>query len=142
MTFDLDGNTTSQTYFTQGSNEGMHYIYYQNDPIPEGNHTLIATIQHASGDISAYIDYITYKPSFSTLTDKPVFQDIPDPNGTTTSNIPISSSKNTPATAIIVGATVGGILVLGGMIAAGLWLLRKKQQKRKLHINSRRSDNS
>jgi len=121
MSFDLDGNSTTQSFFTVpgGSNEGMHFVYYQNDALSAGNHTLNASIQYAEGPVAAYVDYITYEPSFAVIAGKPDFQ----PGPSTSS--PVSATSHSDA-GVIAGVTVSGTLLLLGLVI-GWWFIRKKR---------------
>ncbi|THU90209.1 hypothetical protein K435DRAFT_802159 [Dendrothele bispora CBS 962.96] len=105
-----------------------YYVFGVNNPdLPAGNHTLTATIHGAEGSISAYIDYITYKPIFGTLIDKPDFSDsdptpIPNPNPNT--------SGSHDSVAVKVGATIGSLLLITILIAS-LWFFKRRQKREK-----------
>jgi hypothetical protein len=124
MIFDVDGNSTSKSYFVGDSNDrsSLHFVYFSNPDLPAGNHTLTVAIHSVSGLIYAFIDYITYKPIFSTLADKPDFS---EPDFTTPD--PPSRSRDS-ATAVIAGATVGSLLLITILLTA-LWFFKKRQKK-------------
>ncbi|THV00486.1 hypothetical protein K435DRAFT_854719 [Dendrothele bispora CBS 962.96] len=130
MTFDVDGNSTSKSYFTPDYEPSLHFVYFSNPDLPAGNHTLTVTIHSVSGNISAYIDYITYKPTFNTLIDKPDFSR-PDP-------APISNPDPNPSgshdsVAVKVGATIGSLLLVT-ILVASLWFFSKRRQKRERRL--------
>ncbi|THU75812.1 hypothetical protein K435DRAFT_880139 [Dendrothele bispora CBS 962.96] len=150
MKFDVDGNSTLNSYFTQANETSLHFIYFSDPDLSTGNHTLTVTIHSVSGDIFAFIDYITYKPIFSTLADKPDFSDSdpttgpsPDPNSATgpspdpDSTISPSSDPNTDnigpsqshdSAAVIVGAAIGSLLLIT-ILVASLWFLKRRWKK-------------
>ncbi|THU90433.1 hypothetical protein K435DRAFT_912027 [Dendrothele bispora CBS 962.96] len=125
MTFDVDGNSTLGSYFTPASHTSLHFVYFSNPDLPAGNHTLTATIHSVKGNISAYIDYITYKPIFSTLIDKPDFSD-PDP--TSISPPDPTPSGNHGSAAVIAGATIGPLLLITILITS-LWFFKQRQKR-------------
>ncbi|KAK7439774.1 hypothetical protein VKT23_017348 [Stygiomarasmius scandens] len=133
MDFTVDSITTSKTFFYDGSSfpGTPHFIYFENQSLEPGNHTLIATITLIRGNITASIDYLTYRPSFSTILDKPVFV---SPKTPSQSALPSptspgqTSSNHKTHTGVIAGAAVGGVaaVVLLGLL---LWWLHKLQKK-------------
>ncbi|KAF5341575.1 hypothetical protein D9758_014051 [Tetrapyrgos nigripes] len=146
MNFDVDGNSTLKTYFAPVKgfklDTSLNYVYFSNPDLPAGNHTLNVTIHSVSGNISAYIDYITYKPIFSTLVDKPEFSD-PDP---TTSSSPEPNqgdpgpSRSHVSAAVIVGATVGSLLLITILITA-LWFFNKRKNSKQHRLLGIHEDN-
>ncbi|THU94657.1 hypothetical protein K435DRAFT_860286 [Dendrothele bispora CBS 962.96] len=115
--------TTSQAIGTP------HFPYFQNDSLAEGNHTLIMTVDDVTGNTSVVIDYLTYKPSFATLKDKPIFPPIILNGNSTSSPDPPPDPPPGPRsnTATIVGSVVGGVAFLG--LLAGIWLLYKRKRQ-------------
>ncbi|KAK7453501.1 hypothetical protein VKT23_011778 [Stygiomarasmius scandens] len=139
MNFTLDGNTTTRQFFSTDSQLNIfHFVYFQNDTLDPGNHTLTATVADIQGEgsVSAIIDYITYKPSFGLLVEKPVFND-DTPNSTTTSLPPPqntslvgkdNSDHNTPVGAIA-GGVVAGVIILLALLIGGLFYYRRKRRE-------------
>ncbi|THV00485.1 hypothetical protein K435DRAFT_854718 [Dendrothele bispora CBS 962.96] len=126
MTFDVDGNSTSKNYFTPNSEPSLHFVYFSNPDLPAGNHTLTATIHSVEGNISAYIDYITYKPIFSTLIDKPDFS---DPNPNPIPNPDPNHPGSHDSVAVKVGTTIGSLLFMTVLVAS-LWFLKRRQKRK------------
>ncbi|THU90207.1 hypothetical protein K435DRAFT_864492 [Dendrothele bispora CBS 962.96] len=128
MTFDVDGNSTPKSYFTSATvfSESLHFVYFSNPDLPAGNHTLIVTIHSLSGNISAYIDYITYKPIFYTLIDKPDFSE-PKPTPIPSPNPDPNQSGSHDSVAVKVGATIGSLLLIT-ILVASLWFFKRRQK--------------
>ncbi|KAJ7906158.1 hypothetical protein B0H13DRAFT_2194357 [Mycena leptocephala] len=135
MEFTLDGNTTTNV-FTPGADLLVkpHFVYFTTPFDAEtGNHTLVAKVVDAVGSPppAARIDYITYRPSFATIADKPNF---PPPAASATG--PTGAPSASSATAIqhrssvgaIVGGVIGGCLLLALLVGA-FWLLRQRRTK-------------
>ncbi|KAF7332882.1 hypothetical protein MVEN_02393500 [Mycena venus] len=77
MEFTLDGNTTTKV-FTPGTDTLVkpHFVYFSATfDAATGNHTLVAKVLDVAGSPppAVRIDYITYRPSFATIADKPNF---------------------------------------------------------------------
>ncbi|KAK7461014.1 hypothetical protein VKT23_008942 [Stygiomarasmius scandens] len=139
----LDGESQS-VVFTNGEllqpGGTPHFPYFKNDSLEEGNHTLIMTIKNVTGNASATIDYITYKPTFDILQDKPNFPPIALDNNTS----PVPSPTMTPLpdpesksnVGVIAGAVVGGVVLLV-LLILGFWLLwrRKKRAREEDDMN-------
>ncbi|KAF7352138.1 hypothetical protein MVEN_01177000 [Mycena venus] len=146
MSFTLDGTTTTQHYFVgQDTNFPVdltfHFPYFQNDSLPSGNHTLTATIVDVVGNATASIDYITYRPNFALLSEKPVFPDLPSVtgiNGTGTSpsaTPPPITPTNTHTKPRPIGAIVGGTIAGAVLVVALLFGLWYRQKRRRLRSN-------
>ncbi|THU75733.1 hypothetical protein K435DRAFT_880256 [Dendrothele bispora CBS 962.96] len=104
-----------------------HFPYFQNNSLAEGNHTLIMTVDDATGNTSVVIDYLTYKPSFGTLKDKPTFPPINlNDNSTSSPDPPPGPTRSNIGT--IAGSVVGGVAFLG-LLALGIWLLYKRRRQ-------------
>ncbi|THU75902.1 hypothetical protein K435DRAFT_880010 [Dendrothele bispora CBS 962.96] len=136
LNFTLDGYSQSVVFTNEGLPQPVgtpHFIYFQNESLVEGNHTLIMTLDDVTGNTSVVIDYLTYQPSFATLKDKPVFPSIP----ISSNFFPTPSSSRSPGPkfniSAIAGGVVGGVVFLG-LLALSIWLLlyKKKQQVRRL----------
>ncbi|THU81830.1 hypothetical protein K435DRAFT_808762 [Dendrothele bispora CBS 962.96] len=145
MAFDIDGNTTTQHYFQQDGPDGSpHFVYFSTDSLQPGNHVLTANITENVGNTSAFIDYLSYKASFSLLSEKPDFQDASNnSNGTNPAgNTPPAgpnSSKSTN-TAAIIGGCIGGVILLA-LLGFGFWFLRRRKlQQRRYSLHSQRTE--
>ncbi|KAJ7278785.1 hypothetical protein C8J57DRAFT_1304524 [Mycena rebaudengoi] len=140
MEFMLDGNTTTANFTRNPAYVTKpHFRYFSSGTLKSGNHTLIGKILAAAGSPSpaAQIDYITYKPSFLTLHDKPNFgSSLGNVNSTHSTNAPdptksssqSSSSRAAPTTGAIAGGVVGGLLLVVCILGA-LWAARRKRQR-------------
>ncbi|KAF5367384.1 hypothetical protein D9758_003759 [Tetrapyrgos nigripes] len=123
LNFTLDGNST-EVIITNGNldNPGTpHFPYFRADSLTEGNHTLYMTVNDVSGNTSVVIDYLTYRASFDTLLDKPVFPTIaaspsPSPSPTPSSTPSPTPNSNTLNKGAIAGGTVGGIVLLALLV--------------------------
>ncbi|KAK7454483.1 hypothetical protein VKT23_011238 [Stygiomarasmius scandens] len=126
MTFDLDSHSITRHFQPTGSALIPHFTYFSVGSLEPGNHTLTATITDVEGDIAAYIDYLTYTPSFDTLLDKPVFSQLPS---NTEQPAPTSSNPGTSESihaSAIAGAVVGGFITLVLLGLGGIFLYRKR----------------
>jgi hypothetical protein len=166
MNFTLDGVTTTQHYFVGNiSSFGVltfHFPYFRNDTLPSGNHILIATIVDVIGNATASIDYITYRPNFALVAEKPIFPDLPSatgingtassPSATLPSPSVIHSPSATPSLApnrppklhpigAIVGGTIAGV-VLVVVLWFGLWCRQKRKKLRSNENIETRSDST
>ncbi|KAK7454484.1 hypothetical protein VKT23_011239 [Stygiomarasmius scandens] len=127
MNFTIDSNSTIRHFqFTGGVSfpTTPHFTYFSAESLEPGNHTLTATITSIKGDIGAYIDYLTYTPSFETLLDKPVFSQLP--SNTEQSNIESARGNHV---GIIAGAVVGGLITLVLLGLGGFFLYQKRRIK-------------
>ncbi|THU97525.1 hypothetical protein K435DRAFT_857557 [Dendrothele bispora CBS 962.96] len=135
LNFTLDGYSQSKVFTNEivlvGGGGLPHFPYFQNNTLAEGNHTLIMTVDDVSGNASVIIDYLTYKPSFPTLKDKPTFSPINLSNDSTPSPDPPPSppAGSTRSNTGIIAGSVGGGVALLSLIALSIWLLYKKKQQ-------------
>ncbi|KAK7005991.1 Gpr1 family protein [Favolaschia claudopus] len=134
MEFSLDGNITTRTLNPTSDPTKPHYVYFEPDPLPPGNHTLVGKIVNVAGSPlpAAQIDYITYMPSFFTITEKPVFP-APEVSGpaTSPSSVPPSSDSQSHAKShagAIAGGVMGGCLLIGCCLGI-LWLVRRNKKR-------------
>ncbi|THU76281.1 hypothetical protein K435DRAFT_705147, partial [Dendrothele bispora CBS 962.96] len=137
LNFTLDGHSQLKVFTNDGEVSQLggspHFPYFRDDSLAEGNHTLIMTVDDVTGNTSVVIDYLTYKPSFATLKDKPTFPPVIFNDNSTSAPNPSQSPDSPPGprsnTGIIAGS-VGGVAFLG-FLALGIWLLyRRKRQVR------------
>ncbi|KAF7342472.1 Gpr1 family protein [Mycena venus] len=146
MEFTLDGSTATANFTRDPAYVTKpHFTYFSSGTLKSGNHTLVGKILAATGSPSpaAQIDYITYKPSFLTLKDKPTFDSSlgnlnlshsTNAPGPTTSPSPSansdkipSSSRGAPAGAIV-GGVVGALFVVASILGV-LWVVRRKRKR-------------
>ncbi|THU76282.1 hypothetical protein K435DRAFT_879433 [Dendrothele bispora CBS 962.96] len=127
LNFTLDGHSQVVVFTEDALSQKAgtpHFPYFRNDSLVEGNHTLIMTVDDATGNTSVIIDYLTYKPSFPTLKDKPTFPPIVFNDNSTSSPDPPPGSN----TGTIAGSVVGGVAFLG-LLVLGIWLLYKRKRQ-------------
>ncbi|THU96641.1 hypothetical protein K435DRAFT_858349 [Dendrothele bispora CBS 962.96] len=147
MTFDIDGNTTTQHYFQQDNPYASgipHFVYFSTDSLQSGNHVFTANITENVGNTSAFIDYLSYKASFSLLSEKPDFQDASNSsNGTNPMGNTPSAGSNPPKStniAAIIGGCIGGVTLLA-LLGFGFWYLRRRKlQQRRHSLHSQRTE--
>ncbi|KAK7434381.1 hypothetical protein VKT23_020226 [Stygiomarasmius scandens] len=137
LVFELDGERTNIHLPTRNPEVLMHQVYFQNNSLSSGNHTLTGTVTDVIGNGSAIIDYLTYKPSFDSLSTKPDFPDIPNSITTTPSGSPTTfpsptsiSNPNNSSAPLVAGTTIGAVLFLV-VLSLAVWYLRKKSRKRR-----------
>ncbi|KAK7461015.1 hypothetical protein VKT23_008943 [Stygiomarasmius scandens] len=144
----LDGTSHSVVFTNGGLSQpggSPHFPYFRNDSLEEGNHTLIMTVKNVTGNTSVVVDYITYKPSFATLQNKPNFPPINLDNNTTSAPSPTSTPPPNPGdksnnVGAIAGGVVGGVAFLV-LLVLGFWLLRRKREKQIRHLHKHDSMN-
>jgi len=114
VTYSIDGTPypLSISVTSLDTGEASNYLYFCLDSLPSGIHTLLVNITAARNQ-SFILDYITYKPSFDTLSSMPSLALIPS----LSSGIP-APSNSTASGSRQSGAIVGG--VLGGLAFGGL----------------------
>ncbi|KAJ4482594.1 hypothetical protein J3R30DRAFT_3700142 [Lentinula aciculospora] len=76
--FTLDGETTSSLLFvptgtSTSHTETPHYLFFSSGILQAGNHTLFKNVTQSDGNQSLIFDYLTYKPSFTSLSSRPNF---------------------------------------------------------------------
>ncbi|KAJ3888331.1 hypothetical protein GG344DRAFT_53855 [Lentinula edodes] len=127
--FTLDGETTPSVLFVPtgasvSQPEAAHYQLFSSGNLRTGNHSLIMNITQVDGNQTFVLDYLTYQPSFSSLSSKPNF---------TASALSGSESCSTslPSPAII-GGVVGGVLGVV-LIVALFFLLRRRRNRQAYH---------
>ncbi|KAJ7670929.1 hypothetical protein DFH06DRAFT_1293807 [Mycena polygramma] len=150
MEFTVDGNTTTKVFTNENGEVMPNFVYFNATfDTATGNHTLVAKVVDAAGSPppAAHIDYITYRPSFVTIADKPKF---PPPasiamgaQSSTSSATGAPSSASSTATVppmlgvpvehrTSVGAIVGGVMggcLLIALLAATFYLMRRRRTR-------------
>ncbi|KAK7462123.1 hypothetical protein VKT23_007726 [Stygiomarasmius scandens] len=131
LNFTLDGKFTTVN-FTEG-NGLPHFTFFHADGLSTGDHILSMTVENNINS-TVIIDYLTYKPSFPTLQDKPIFQPITPGTSSSTavSPSPTSEENKKPSdkkvnTGAVVGGVVGGVLLLA-VLALFIWFYRRKKK--------------
>src|ERR1700733_11275555 len=151
----MDGFPVSETYsvnastpeYTSGVKQLENYLFYSNNSLSPGDHTLEIQIT-ACVSQTFELDYITYTPSFSTLASKPVLaspsssQVSQDSSATAsqtksaTSTSLAGSQKNTHSSseAAVVGGTLGGVIALALLLLLFLWRRRAASRRHALLV--------
>jgi len=123
-----------------------NYLLFSHDSLVPGNHTLTLNVTSIVGSRSFTIDYLTYEPSFGSLSAKPKFTSITNSSsgsgpgsGTTSGNNGSSSGNSSPIdsgsgkssnTGAIAGGVVGGVVAV--VIAFGLLVWYRRRNKNDL----------
>ncbi|KAH9476879.1 hypothetical protein JR316_0010795 [Psilocybe cubensis] len=121
LTFSLDGESLAQSYRVspdtpQSKNEigqQQNFLFYSYDFLSPGDHTLTVNVTEAINQTFAF-DYITFKPSFSSLSN------MPDLSQTSVSGMlkgDKSSTRHSFAIVAVVASTVL-LLLLSGLLFA------------------------
>ncbi|GAW04182.1 hypothetical protein LENED_005957 [Lentinula edodes] len=143
--FTLDGETTPSVLFVPtgasvSQPEAAHYQLFSSGNLRTGNHSLIMNITQVDGNQSFVLDYLTYQPSFSSLSSKPNFTasalsrsescstSLPSPSNTGV-DVAVNHSMKTRA---IIGGVVGGVLGVV-LIVALFFLLRRRRNRQAYH---------
>ncbi|KAK7005990.1 Gpr1 family protein [Favolaschia claudopus] len=143
MEFVLDLNSTTRVFSPTSDPIKPHDIYFESTDLSPGNHILVGRILSVAGSPlpAAQIDYATYRPSFVTVAEKPVFpapevsgsatatssSSIPTPNPSSATPSPSPSHAKSRAGAIV-GAVIGGCILVGCFFGI-LWLVRRNQRR-------------
>ncbi|KAK7449203.1 hypothetical protein VKT23_013349 [Stygiomarasmius scandens] len=125
--FTVDSDVYPQIFHYDGSTslnaQYPHFIYFRNDSLNPGNHTLTVTIVQVEGNISATFDYLTYRPSFDTIAKKPIF-------GNHSSSDSMSPSPPLPgnhSAGTIAGSVIGGLLAFTLLGLGIFWFIRHRK---------------
>jgi hypothetical protein len=143
LTFDLDGSTEQIDYPSTKdrklykANTGIrtltHYLFHEKGSLNPGNHTLVVDVtainQGAANTTAFMLDYLTYTPSFSYLSEKPTFvkgqlESPPQSSQMSPSISETGSSTSHPRIGLIVGPVFGGTILL--LLLAFVFRLRRK----------------
>ncbi|THU75913.1 hypothetical protein K435DRAFT_879998 [Dendrothele bispora CBS 962.96] len=135
MNFTVDSNSTLLSFspdkdLNQSSAGSPHFIYFSDDSLRPGNHTLIVNVEQIE-NTTATIDYLTYKPSFSNLLEKPNFSsgNLGKDRGTLgyDSNECISNNDN-HRTVTALSVALGLVLLLD--VLAGVYIYYRHRKER------------
>jgi hypothetical protein len=112
----VDASSPSYVY---KAGEVPNYLYFGLDNLPLGTHTLLVNVTEANNQ-TFMLDYITYRPTFSTLSSMPPLSPIPS----------LSPSSSTAQQSVTTGALVSGVIggVLVAMILAILWVILRRRR--------------
>ncbi|KAK7434587.1 hypothetical protein VKT23_020123 [Stygiomarasmius scandens] len=161
MLFTVDNNSLEHQFMPGSSNPYdddenrssragyPHYVYYQSGPLEPGNHILTVNVTHITNGgmgISAIIDYLVYKPIFSTLSEKPDFSQTasssvtpspmsPEPTGAGTTPPSFDSSPGANKK-VISGAVVGSVVGLALVVFGLWWFCRRRKIQRRYHLET------
>lgn len=144
----MDGFPVNKTYsvnastpeFTSGVKQLENYLFYSNNSLSSGEHTLEIQITNCVSQ-SFELDYITYTPSFSTLASKPILsssssqasQSNPatasqtNPSSTQAASTSLAgntSASHSSSKAAVVGGVLGGVVAFALLLLLFLWRRR------------------
>ncbi|KDR86141.1 hypothetical protein GALMADRAFT_274807 [Galerina marginata CBS 339.88] len=104
-TYTLDGDVLSQSYpvtttserYQAKDRQASNFLYFSQENLPPGDHTLVVNITEAQNQ-TFILDYITYMPSFSTLSTMLNLTTSASPSSPTisSSEVPNASLSATP----------------------------------------------
>ena len=126
LTFDLDGSSLTRTFqvtsttpqFQSQLGQQPNFEFFTYDFLTPGNHTLVVNVTECVNQTFSF-DYITFQPSFSTLSNMPNLTSLTTGNDS-------RSSRGFP-----IGAIVGIIIVAIALaICVAFGARRWKQKKR------------
>ncbi|PPQ79302.1 hypothetical protein CVT25_002579 [Psilocybe cyanescens] len=128
LSFTLDGESLSQTYrvtadtpqFQSELGQQQNFLFYSYDFLQAGDHTLIVNVTEAVNQTFAF-DYITFKPSFSSLST------MPDLSQTYMTGI-IDGDKSSGRHTFAIVAVIASIVLL--LLLLGLLLVFLRRRKR------------
>jgi len=143
-TFNVDDSDQPFTRKFNASDVTTHqnnFVFFNQSTLSSGNHTLTVNLTEAIGAAVFAVDYLLYKPTFGSLSEKPDFGTFGlqgndggsgggDSGGKTTrygsESTPSGSSGSKTNVGAIAGGVVGGVIVL--LLVIGLlWFRRRKQ---------------
>ncbi|KAK7442496.1 hypothetical protein VKT23_016094 [Stygiomarasmius scandens] len=120
-----------------------YYLLFNSSELFPGNHSLKINVVDILGDQPLIIDFLTYKPSFSSLKDKPNFAAFDGGNSDGLSSPSASTSTSDPTVShgptnngndsvnarigSIIGGVVGGLVF--GVLIVILWRFLRKKTK-------------
>ena len=130
-TYSIDGSpysssisvTTSSPSYLNKDGEVSNYLYFGHDSLSSGTHSLLVNITEATNQ-TFILDYITYTPSFDTLSSMPSLSS----NVTSMPSSTATGSQHSASTGAIVGGVIGG-LAFGVLmtILVILFILRRRR---------------
>ncbi|KAF5365430.1 hypothetical protein D9758_010852 [Tetrapyrgos nigripes] len=136
MNFTVDSNTTLTTFSSDSITEiGIpHFLYFENQSLQPGNHTMVATITLVQGNTSASIDYLTYKPAFGTVLEKPVFSPptLQSPPNTPPQTTAPDGPNHRSRTPIIAGSVSASVVVVTLGLLLFWWTRRSWKQRQSI----------
>ncbi len=129
----VSGNVDKQ------SNDQQNFVFYQTSGLQAGIHTLAINVTAISEGMVFSLDYFTYEPSFSFLSEKPSF-DVPPTSITSTIQSETATAMSpSPGKSRniggIIGGTISGVAVIL-VLTALLLLWRRRRRRGKFAFNS------
>jgi len=126
VNYSIDGNPSTLSFITTAPTT----LFFGND-LPPGPHTLWLNITEAN-DQTFILDYITYRPSFDTLSSMPSISASSSSTTGSASSSTAHGSRHSVSTGAIVGCVFGGVafvvLVTILVILLILWWRRAQEQ--------------
>ncbi|KAI3619535.1 hypothetical protein WG66_016731 [Moniliophthora roreri] len=145
VTFTLDGTSSISTVSpdpVETSNLGNmlvqpNCLFYKSPTLAPGKHSLLVNVTDIIGEQNFIIDFLTYTPSFTRLSEKPNFgSSVAQPKSPTTTNVsePVSSTTGQTGSrrqhiGAIIGGVVGGVIVLLVILFLFLFAVRRRKTK-------------
>ncbi|KAK7472219.1 hypothetical protein VKT23_000341 [Stygiomarasmius scandens] len=138
VAFTLDGNMDTRPFPSvdrpPNLSSSTNFLLFNAVGLSVGNHTIIVELAEVLGNQSLTLDYLTYQPSFSSLSDKPNFA-AGSPSSTTVNSTPSQSATDSGAvrasshsSAAIIGGVVGGTLLI--LMLLIYWFRRRRARYR------------
>ena len=156
-TYNLDGKTLPKSYsvttsspqFINNDGEATNFALFSSDTLPAGDHTLTIAITKCENQ-SFTLDYITYIPSFSTLSSMPNLSPVASGSSTSIPQIysitttgesttftgvtdsPKASNRerSSPPLGAILGGVLGGLLLFALLAICCLWRQKRGDRHR------------
>ncbi|KAF8869572.1 hypothetical protein BD779DRAFT_1806857 [Infundibulicybe gibba] len=136
--YTLDGSSSVKTYKVTPSSPNLvkkepqqpNFLFFSEDSLAPGNHTLSINITEIN-NLTFVMDYLTYSPSFNSLTTKPniTAPTMPTPSTSQSTPLPTSSSSSTPSKNGLVRGVVGGIAGVVIVLALALLIIYKRRRR-------------
>ncbi|KAF8878217.1 hypothetical protein BD779DRAFT_1219268 [Infundibulicybe gibba] len=131
VTYTLDHSNSTKTYKTTPSSlkqeqQQPNFLFFSEGSLAPGNHTLSIKITEIS-NLTFVMDYLTYSPSFDSLTTKSntTTPTTPTPSTSTSTSLPTGSSSPTHSKNGLVRGVVGGVAGVVVVLALALFIVYK-----------------
>ncbi|KAF9024337.1 hypothetical protein BDZ89DRAFT_1069151 [Hymenopellis radicata] len=117
----------------QGDDQ-QNFVFYQTSGLQAGNHTLTINVTAISDGMVFSLDYFTYEPSFSFLSEKPSFNVAP--TSTTSSIHSSTATEMSPSPGKsrniggIIGGAISGVVILSILTVLLLFGRRRRRRER------------
>ncbi|KAF5346010.1 hypothetical protein D9758_013882 [Tetrapyrgos nigripes] len=114
-----------------------NFLFFDHDSLTATNHTLTVMITGVSGNQSLILDYLTYQPSFGSLSAKPDFRSSSSSGlGAGSGSVPpnvgndsSSAGEHSSHAGAIAGGVVGGVAAVALIVAFLFWRYRRSTPK-------------